>query len=290
MSRLDVMTQTRDVPLSECLATPAQQGAANLFWLGQAGFALRTATGLAVLDAYLSDALAEKYKNSHYKYKRMMPAPVEPEALRGVELLFASHGHSDHLDPWALGRIMEVNPECRLICPTGVVATAIERGAPSDRIEAMRVFEKRRFGAMEVELLPAAHETLDVDADGNTAFGGFVLGLEGMRLYHSGDCVRFAGQAELLRERAVDAAMLPVNGRDAERTANGVIGNFSVDEAAELCVDAGIGLLIPQHFGMFDFNTVSPATMKSDLEKWRERGLTWFIPDAERFLSINPVK
>lgn len=273
-------------PLFERLARVPQRGAITLFWLGQAGFALRSAAGLAVIDPYLSNSLAEKYRDAHFKHKRMMPAPIEPDEMRGVDLLLATHAHSDHLDPGGVGNIMALNPDCRLVCPARVRPVALERGADPDRTVGMKTLETRRFGQISLELLPSAHESVDIDAAGDTLFGGFVIVMEGVRVYHAGDCVPFDGLVAMLRDRKVDMALLPVNGRDEERRSRGVPGNFTVQEAAELCLEAGIGMLIPHHFGMFDFNTVAPEVIRSVLESYRPRKLRWRLPDVGECLSV----
>jgi L-ascorbate metabolism protein UlaG (beta-lactamase superfamily) len=61
--------------------------------------------------------------------------------------------------------------------------------------------------------------------------------------------------AEKLRPFAVDVALLPINGRAAERR---VAGNLSGVEAAQLASDIGAKTAIPCHFEMFEFNTATP--------------------------------
>jgi L-ascorbate metabolism protein UlaG (beta-lactamase superfamily) len=107
--------------------------------------------------------------------------------------------------------------------------------------------------------LASAHEVLATDAAGQQRFLGYVIQFGGLRIYHSGDCVPYPGLAAELRRHAVHVAILPVNGRDAVRSAAGIPGNFTFDEAVELCRQAGIDSLLPCHFGMFDFNTVDEA-------------------------------
>ncbi|MCC8166260.1 MAG: MBL fold metallo-hydrolase [Planctomycetes bacterium] len=285
----ELRAKARTAPLNEHLSVPAQRGAVNIFWLGQAGFAIRSANSLIVIDPYLSDSLAKKYRSARFKHTRLMDAPIRPDELRGVDAVLSPHAHSDHLDPGSVGTIMALNPDCSLICPARVVPTALERGADRDRTVGMRAFEIHRLGSVLLEMLPSAHENLDVDAEGDTAYAGFVVETNGIRLYHSGDCVLYDGLPEILRERNIAVALLPVNGRDARRRENGIPGNFTLDEAAELCLAADIGYLIPHHFGLFDFNTVPPDAIASGLERYRRRGLRWSIPDTESYLSALPV-
>ncbi|HEX6033582.1 MAG TPA: hypothetical protein VFY83_04070, partial [Anaerolineales bacterium] len=58
-----------------------------------------------------------------------------------------------------------------------------------------------------------------------------------------------------LKNWKIDLALLPINGRDPSR---GVAGNFSAEEAAQLGKQINAGLVIPCHYEMFEFNTVSP--------------------------------
>lgn len=287
MPVIEIKTRAIDAPLFEAIATPAKRGTVDVYWLGQAGFAFRSNAQLILIDPYLSNFLADKYKDARFKHRRMMPTPLEPDEARGVDLLLATHGHSDHLDPGSLGKIMALNPECRLVCPKSIVGKALERGADRDRIVPLAAMEKRRFDTVVIEMLPSAHEELEFDADGNTLYAGFILDFDGVKFYHSGDCVPFVGQTDLLRERQVDIAMLPVNGRDAQRGANGVPGNFSLDEAARLCLEADITHLVPCHFGLFDFNTISLDALRSGLEKYRDLGLEWSIPEIGSSMTVQ---
>ena len=59
---------------------PLEAEATALWWLGQAGFAVRYGGRSFLIDPYLSNSLAEKYKDAEFKHVRMMPAPIDPEA------------------------------------------------------------------------------------------------------------------------------------------------------------------------------------------------------------------
>lgn len=272
-------------PLTKCLAKPPDKGCVNLFWLGQAGFAIRSFERFILVDVYLSDILAELQNEAAFNHARLMPSPLAPDEVRGLNFLLASHGHEDHLDPGSVAKIMAWNPECLLICPRSMGREAERLGADPSRIAVLEPMTHTCFGPVCFELIPSAHETLAYDKDGNVLFGGFVIELEGTRIYHSGDCVPYDGLAAALRQRGVDLALLPVNGRDALRRSHGVVGNFTIEEAAELCIEAGIGTLVPHHFGLFDFNTVSPGEIAETLERYRDKGLHWFVPDVGHYLS-----
>ena len=97
------------------------------------------------------------------------------------------------------------------------------------------------------------------NSDGRHPWLGYVIEVEGIRIYHSGDGIPYAGLAERVAALAPDIALLPVNGRDEARSSNGVPGNFTLDEAVALVRAAGVPSLLADHYGLFDFNTVAPS-------------------------------
>ena len=69
------------------LRTGAAEGAAlSAWWLGQAGFLFEAGRLRLVIDAYLSDTLAVKYRGQPFPHVRTMPPPVEPGDLSDVDL------------------------------------------------------------------------------------------------------------------------------------------------------------------------------------------------------------
>jgi L-ascorbate metabolism protein UlaG (beta-lactamase superfamily) len=227
-----------------------------LAWLGQAGVLVRYRAGLLAIDPYLSDSLAAKYRGARFPYVRMMPPPVAPEELTGLDAVFCTHPHTDHMDPGTLGPLAQVNPACRFVVPLSSRAIAEERGVPPERLVAADAGEAGTAGPVRWHALASAHEQLRTDAAGRQMFLGYVIELEGLRIYHSGDCVPYPGLAAELGRHEVDVAILPVNGRDMQRSAAGIPGNFTFAEAVDLCRHAGIEAMLACHFGMFDFNTV----------------------------------
>ena len=229
-------------------------------WLGQAGFLLRWGDVRLAIDPYLSDSLAVKYRGTRFPHRRMMPLPIAPWDVKPLDAVFCTHSHSDHMDPDTLAPLAAANPACRIVVPRSARGTALERGVPAERLIAADAGESGTLsGGVCWYALASAHEQLATDAAGQQRFLGYVIEFGGLRIYHSGDCVPYPGLAAELRRRAVHVAILPVNGRDAQRTAAGIPGNFTFDEAVELCRQAGIDSLLVCHFGMFDFNTVDEA-------------------------------
>ncbi len=231
----------------------------TLQWLGQAGFVLALGPHTVVIDPYLSDSLATKYAGTLFEHERLHPPPVDPSAL-ACDLVICTHRHTDHMDAATLTALAAANPHLRICVPRAERHHAIAIGLDPARLIEMsagRTIEP--LDGVVITAVPAAHEELKTDADGEHHFLGVILHTESISLYHSGDCVPYDGLADTLRDADVDVALLPVNGRDDYRRRHGVPGNFWIDEALELCESAGIGTLVGHHFGLFDFNTVDAA-------------------------------
>ena len=235
-------------------------------WLGQAGFVFCLGDVRIAIDPYLSDSLAAKYRGRQFPHVRLMPAPIRPEEMTPLDFVFCTHSHTDHMDPDTLGVLASVNRGCQFVVPRSAAAVARSRGVPPERTITADAEESGTLaGGIRWHALASAHEELTADAAGQQLFLGYIIEYAGLSIYHSGDCVPYPALAARLRRQAVDVAILPVNGRDAQRSAAGILGNFAFDEAVQLCRQAGIHAMLPCHFGMFDFNTVDEAWLDSQI-------------------------
>ena len=283
-----------DLPggLAAWLAQPEPQDAGvALAWLGQAGFVLRIGAAVVLIDPYLSDHLAVKYRDRPLPHTRMMAAPIAADAFPRVDLVVCTHRHGDHMDPGTLPVIAARHPDCRFVVPAAEQAHALSLGLDYGRlVRAAADREIHPLEGMDLVLhpVPAAHERLDPDEHGDHHFLGYGITANGRRLYHSGDCIPYDGLTERVRSLRVELALLPVNGRDADRAAAGVPGNFTLEEAVALCADAGIATLVPHHFGLFAFNTADPGAIDALAEHQAARDLRPAIlrPDTQHALLL----
>lgn len=225
------------------------------WWLGQSGYLVQYQGQHLLLDPYLSDSLTKKYANTAKPHVRMTAIPVAPQRLDFIDVVTSSHNHTDHLDGETLGPLLAVNPGLTMIVSAANRSFVAERlHIMPERLTTITVDTPITVGAFTFHAVPAAHEQLEQDEQGQHKFIGLIVEVGPWTLYHSGDTVLYAGMVEQLRRWSIDLAFLPINGRDPQR---GVAGNLWGEEAVQLGRAAGIGLVIPCHYDMFTFNTVT---------------------------------
>jgi L-ascorbate metabolism protein UlaG (beta-lactamase superfamily) len=256
-------------PLAEQIAVIKAGGDIVLYWLGQAGFLFEANGRRLLVDPYLSDTLADKYRGSETPHDRISPPPIDLERLNHIDLVLVTHHHTDHMDPGTLRPLAEANPALRLVVPKASRGEALQRtGVSEDRLMLMDAGDRiEPWLDLSVVALRAAHETLERDEEGHYRFLGYALvfrraGCADITVIHSGDTIPFGGQAEEVRRLRPSLLLLPVNGRSAELAARGVPGNLTLDEAIALTIDSGAPAMIAHHYGLFAFNTLAPALIE----------------------------
>ncbi len=269
------------------LESPLGHNDIALWWLGQAGFALRFRDRFMMIDPYLSDSLAVKYAGTEFPHVRMMPPPIVPAKVKHLDWCLCTHRHSDHMDPGTLPELARQNPGCRFVLPRADGRHAVEIGVPATHRILLNDGDRYEPEA-DVSMLAvaSAHETVERNPDGSCRWLGYVIRLGRVTLYHSGDCVPYDGLAKRLAAIGVDAALLPVNGRDERRRRRGIPGNFTLNEALALKKTARIQYVVVHHFGMFDFNTVDPQVLRSRIRKMKLEDVC-FVPEVGRVLRFS---
>ena len=256
----------------------------GIFYLGQVGFIIKYQNKYILVDGYLSDYVDKNCSSELVKWIRRYPAPIDAAELDFVDYVFCTHSHFDHADPWTLAKINEVNKKAIFI-----VSAAIEDTIKSYKIDASRVMgvacDKKIVLCDDISFtaVPAAHEELHIDENGNYEEVGFRFEFGDISVYHGGDGCPYDG----LEERLVgcDVLIMPVNGRDYyRRYVCDIIGCFDGIEAATIAKNCGAQLLIPTHFDLYDVNCINPAEFVDKLYKVNpEQKYHMFVP-GERYI------
>jgi L-ascorbate 6-phosphate lactonase len=248
-----------------------------LTWLGQAGFLLEAGGTRLLLDAFLSP----------HPERRTPAAPAE--ALGDLAGLLATHEHWDHLDLPSWPALAAGSPGARLVVPAPVVGQVTAAGLPPERVDAAVPGERLALGAATVVPVPARHGVHVADAynfgealsGGACRYLGYVIELGGVRVYHAGDTIDYPELAPRLRQLGVELALLPINGRDAEREAQDIVGNLDAVEAADLAARAGAATAVPMHYDMFAGNQADPGRFV-ELLRSRHPAVSSVVPAPHR--------
>lgn len=236
----------------------------HLWWLGQSGFLLQWRGQRVLLDPYLSDTLTRKYAGTEKPHIRMSERVIDPELLRNLTAVTSSHNHTDHLDAETLEPILRNNPGITFIIPEANRKFVAERtGCDVNFPVGLTDGTSTSAGHFTFHGIPAKHNEIERDENGNCRFMGYVISFGPHAVYHSGDTLWYEGMTKILRPFSVDVALLPINGNDPSRK---VAGNLDCQEAAALGRAIQAGCVIPCHYDMFTFNTADVTVFVQEAE------------------------
>lgn len=259
---------------AEIRLTAVPRGAVAIWWLGQHGFVIKGAGRTLAIDLYLSD-----YPGGA---ARAYPPLVRPAELAGLDVVCCTHGHTDHLDPWTLGPVAAASPEAVFLLPESCLPQVRDL-LPPHRVIGSRADEPLTVKGVPLVPIPAAHGRPGA-ADRTADCQGYILELDGVSLCHTGDTVMYDGLIEGLRDRRVEVLMAPINGQDYFRLRRNIIGNLDVREAADLAAAAGVKLLIPAHWDLFQGNSENPGRLFEYLARFHPEQPCHYMARGERFI------
>ncbi len=223
---------------------PPQQVA--IFWLGQAGFLLKTHQGhTLVIDPYLSDTVERLFPEMAPGFKRLSPPPCRAEEIC-PDVLLISHEHGDHFDTDSIASLM-ANGQTRVYTSGLVAAQISDMGLDSARVTVLGKGE-------EAQILPECRLTA-VDCDhGELAPEalGFLLDFGFETVYFAGDTALTPRRLAAALKAKPDVSLLPING---------AFGNLNGALAARYAAMLCSKVLIPCHFWTFPLHHGDPQEL-----------------------------
>lgn len=202
-------------------------GAIACAWLGQAGYLMKTSGGVSVMiDPYFSDEVERKEG-----LKRLFSPPITADEMT-PDLLLVSHGHLDHFDEPVI-RAFASGARTMLVAPPSCGARAAKLGWPASRIRSLEAGQSVTRKGVKVSATFARHTWPDAI--------GFLIEVDGLRLWHSGD-TEYDEHLRGLAAARFDVAFVCINGGG---------GNMNAHEAALLAWQLNPRSVVPMHYGMW---------------------------------------
>ena len=246
----------------------ASKARVSVAWLGQMGLRVTVNETTVLVD----------YFASVYPERRTAP-PIPVEAVRGVDAFLGTHDHLDHIDHSAWRVWATTCPNARFVFPSMHRPSILNDGIPAERHLPMDAGRNVRVGDITIRAIPAAHEFLSPDDSGHYPCLQYIIEGGGRRIYHAGDTLRYEGMLHRLQSFGfIDAAIVPINGRDGRRYRGNCMGNMTFQEAADLVGELRPGMVIPGHWDMFADNPGDPEAFADYLNAKYKGDVTCQIP------------
>jgi L-ascorbate 6-phosphate lactonase len=249
----------RQIPLmDEVRSTTVASGQVAIWWIGQAGYIIKTAKGrVLIIDAYLSGGS-----------NRMIPPPIEPKEIK-CDLYISTHNHIDHADLKSIEKIPNDNVKT-FVGPRNVIASLEKLGVKKVSVRKVDVGDYVDLDGIHLRgtfCIPTDDTVLDSE--------GFIITTEDeINIYHSGD-TGFHDFLFYLSKYNIDIMFVCINGG---------MGNMGIDEAIKLTRLMRPKVVVPNHYGMFETNTADPVLFRIRLMATGAEPICQILNVGEKYL------
>jgi L-ascorbate metabolism protein UlaG (beta-lactamase superfamily) len=245
------------------------KGSIALWWLGQSGFICKSPGGsLLAIDPYLSNACKAVGDKVGINMDRMVPPPLHPRELVGIDAYVMTHSHEDHLDPDTLHPYRAAGGAGPFVAPPETVEKLHGIGVPQS--ETMMIWPNKSYVFRDFTL----RATFAIP------FGGDDMNHLGYLLkVNNGPTVYFTGDTQY---HEILAACVITYKPDVLVTVINPFGNMDPGQAARLAKDIDAKIVIPCHYDLFPDNSLPPRLLRSNL-------LVFGIGDRYRELAHGKV-
>lgn len=212
----------------------AKIGATHIFFVGQAGFIIKSASGqMLAIDLYLSDCVERAEGNTGFK--RLLPKILSPNDIQ-FDVVVCTHQHLDHFDADAIPQMI-CTGRTELLCSKDCIGLTEQLGLGyyGSKIKYVKPFESYDIGDFHIDFVNCDHGT---SAPGAV---GLVVNVDGKKIYETGDTRLRLNHIDEVPNN-IDVLIAPING---------AFGNMDEYDCAKFAEVLKPALTIPCHYGMF---------------------------------------
>ncbi|MBP7935448.1 MAG: MBL fold metallo-hydrolase [Phycisphaerae bacterium] len=229
------------------------RGSLTLWWLGQAGFIVKSPGGkIVAIDPYLSNSCKAIGDQYGFDMDRLVPPPLPPADLVGIDAYAMTHSHQDHLDPETLRPYRAAGGVGPFVAPPETIEKLVSMGVPQSQTAMIWPNKSVTLGDLTLRgtfAIPFAGDDL-------THVGYLVCIKDGPKFYVTGD----TGYHEILADSM--AAHKP---DILAAVINPAFHNMSPAEAATLAHKMNAKVVIPCHYDLFPANSLPPELLRTNL-------------------------
>ena len=172
--------------------------------------------------------------------------------LSNITHVFVTHGHSDHI-----GDTVEIARRNKsLIITNHEIAAYL--GKFKLKTHAMHIGGRTKFDFGTVKMTNALHGS-GISDNGNMIYGGnpggFVIEIDGKKIYHAGD-TGLTYDMKLLEDEKIDIAFLPIGGNYT----------MDIDDAVKAADFIKAKTVVPMHYNTFGLITADPELFKNKVK------------------------
>jgi L-ascorbate 6-phosphate lactonase len=228
-------------------------GSLTLWWLGQTGFVVKSPAGkVIVIDPYLSNSAKAIGEQVGLNLDRLVPPPLSPAELVGVDLYAMTHSHADHLDPETLAAYRAAGGAGPYLAPPETAEKLRQLGVPQDDILMTWPNKICAIGDLEIR----ATFAVPFSGDDLTHVGYLVRVRDGCSVYFTGDTAYHELLAISVAPHKPDVLVAVINP---------AFRNMGPIEAARLARELNVQVAIPCHYDMFPDNSLPPQLLRTNL-------------------------
>jgi L-ascorbate metabolism protein UlaG (beta-lactamase superfamily) len=249
----------------------------QLTWYGHAAFKIKTVTGkILLIDPWVTNPAFARGRD-------------ELTSLDHVDLIFLTHGHSDHV-----GNAVEIGKRTGAILVSNfdlIAAMISALGYPESQTSNETTGHlggelSLLDGEVRLQFVPAWHGSfVQKDQDATPVYAGSPTGLivtlrNGPTIYHTGDTDLFSDMALVKRFHKVDAMLVCIGDHFT-------MGPARAAEAVTLVAPKTV---IPMHYGTFPVLTGTPELFDGELKKRKLKSKLRIMKPGETIALDGKIK
>jgi L-ascorbate 6-phosphate lactonase len=238
-----------------------------LWSIGGAGFIMKSRNAIVYIDPYCGGSITVPGLNTVH---RMIPIPFNPSDVRKIEATIITHEDLDHLNEDFVFPVSK-NTKCLFIGPPSVSELLRSWGIDKGRIVTLKEYEETKVKDIKVVALPSYDP---IPKTANT----YILEVDGVKIFHSGDSLFFEGYYEAGKRYGVDIALVTLgNNPPGQKIYN------NPGEVVQIARDLGAKILIPMHWDLWSFSLENPYLVEREVKLRKYKIKTIILRIGERY-------